>query len=82
MVIRKFNVLFMIGMNFLAGILLMYLDTEEAFAGLVLLMKERSLREMYTKNMSLLQVQIRLYSKVYYNSGHDSLKEYRLKFLK
>ena len=35
-------------MNFLAGILLMYLEIEDAFAALVLLMKERSLREMYT----------------------------------
>lgn len=37
------------GMNFLAGMLLIYLDSEEkAFGSLVLIMKERSLRDMYT----------------------------------
>lgn len=44
------------GMNFLAGLLLLYLDTEEhAFGALVVLMEDRGLRELYNHEMSLLQ---------------------------
>jgi len=44
-------------MNFLVGILLMYLPCEdEAFGGLVFLMQERGLRDLYTETMTLLQV--------------------------
>lgn len=45
------------GMNFLAGLLLVYLPREDdAYGALVLLMQQRGLRELYTTDMSLLQV--------------------------
>jgi len=45
------------GMNFLAGLLLLYLPDEEiAFGALVTLMKERGLRDFYTEDMGLLEV--------------------------
>ena len=45
------------GMNFLAGVLLLSLPAEEdAFAALVMLMQERGLRDLYTEDMSLLEV--------------------------
>ena len=45
------------GMNFLAGLLLMYMPTpSHAFAGLVVLMEERGLRRFYSHCLSLLQV--------------------------
>lgn len=43
------------GMNFLAGLLLMYLPESEAFAALVVLMQERGMRDLYTQDMSLLE---------------------------
>jgi len=47
------------GMNFLAGMLLLYLPHEaEAFAALVLLMHGRGLRQLYTRDMSLLEVRL------------------------
>ena len=44
------------GMNFLAGLLLTYLDPSAAFGVLVILMQERGLRELYKTNLSVLQV--------------------------
>ncbi len=45
------------GMNFLAALLLIWMPSEaEAFGGLVVLMQERGLRELYTTDMSALQV--------------------------
>ncbi len=44
-------------MNFLAGILLIYLPKEEdAYSALVLLMQHRSLRELYKEDLGMLQV--------------------------
>jgi hypothetical protein len=54
---RAFRLSVLQGMNFLAGLLLCYLDREaDAFAALVLLMHDRGLREMYRPDMRLLQV--------------------------
>lgn len=45
------------GMNFLAALLLIWMPTEaEAFGGLVVLMQERGLRDLYKTDMSALQV--------------------------
>lgn len=45
------------GMNFLAALLLIWMPSEaEAFGGLVVLMQERGLRELYKTDMSALQV--------------------------
>ena len=45
------------GMNFLAGVLLTYLPSEaDAYGALVLLMKERHLRELYKQDLAWLQV--------------------------
>lgn len=45
------------GMNFIAGMLHMYMPQENyAFGALVVLMYERGLRELYDVDMSLLQV--------------------------
>lgn len=45
------------GMNFLTGLLLMYMPSEaHAFAALVVLMEDRKLRSFYHRSMSLLQV--------------------------
>jgi hypothetical protein len=44
------------GMNFVAGLLLMYLPEASAFGGLVVLMQDRGLRKYYSTDMSLLQV--------------------------
>jgi hypothetical protein len=45
------------GMNFLAGLLLMWLaDEADAFGALVEIMHERGFRAYYLKSMSLLQV--------------------------
>ncbi|GLI63726.1 hypothetical protein VaNZ11_006787 [Volvox africanus] len=47
------------GMNFLTGLLLMYMPTEaHSFAALVVLMEDRKLRSFYHRSMSLLQVQL------------------------
>ncbi|PNH10162.1 Rab GTPase-activating protein 1-like [Tetrabaena socialis] len=47
------------GMNFIAGLLLMYLPSEaHAFAALVVLMEDRKLRSFYHRSMALLQVQL------------------------
>lgn len=47
------------GMNFLAGMLILYMATEShAFGALVVLMYERGLRELYDNDMSLLQVRL------------------------
>lgn len=47
------------GMNFIAGLLLLYLETESfAFGGLVVLMEERGLRELYNHDMSRLQAEL------------------------
>lgn len=43
-------------MNFVAGLLLMYLPERHAFGGLVVLMQDRGLRKYYSVDMSLLQV--------------------------
>jgi hypothetical protein len=43
-------------MNFVAGLLLMYLPEASAFGGLVVLMQDRGLRKYYSTDMSLLQV--------------------------
>lgn len=44
-------------MNFVAGLLLMYMPTEgHAFAALVMLMEESGLRRFYGNTMALLQV--------------------------
>jgi hypothetical protein len=53
------------GMNFLAGLLLMYLPSEaHAFAALVLLMQDRKLRSLYSRSMEQLQVQLWQLSKL------------------
>lgn len=45
------------GMNFITGLLLMFMPSEaHAFAGLVLLMEDRGLRKYYHRSLSLLQV--------------------------
>lgn len=45
------------GMNFLAALLLLWLPSEEdAFGALVLVMKDRGLRELYKTDMTMLQV--------------------------
>jgi hypothetical protein len=44
------------GMNFVAGLLLMYLPEQHAFGGLVVLMQDRGLRKYYSTDMSLIQV--------------------------
>ena len=45
------------GMNFLAALLLIWMPSEaDAFGGLVVLMEERGLRDLYKKNMTTLQV--------------------------
>lgn len=47
------------GMNFLSGLLLMFLPTEaQAFGALVVIMQERGLQKFYSVDMSLLQVQL------------------------
>ena len=44
-------------MNFLAGLLLTYMPNEAcAFGGLVVLMQERKLRELYKTDLAQLQV--------------------------
>lgn len=45
------------GMNFLAALLLIWLPREaDAFGALVLVMKDRGLRELYKTDMTMLQV--------------------------
>ena len=45
------------GMNFLAGVLLMYLPSEaDAYGALVVLMRQRGLRELYKTDLAWLQV--------------------------
>ena len=45
------------GMNFLAALLLIWMPSEaQAFGGLVVLMQERGLRELYKEDMTTLQV--------------------------
>ena len=45
------------GMNFLAGVLLMYLPSEaDAYGALVVLMQHRRLRELYKEDLAWLQV--------------------------
>ena len=45
------------GMNFLAALLLIWLPREaDAFGALVLIMKDRGLRELYKTDMTMLQV--------------------------
>ncbi|WIA17783.1 hypothetical protein OEZ85_009296 [Tetradesmus obliquus] len=46
------------GMNFVAGLLLMYLPERHAFGGLVVLMQDRGLRRYYSTDMSLLQTHL------------------------
>ena len=44
------------GMNFLAGVLLMYLPSEaDAYGALVVLMQQRGLRELYKTDLAWLQ---------------------------
>lgn len=46
-------------MNFLAGLLLTYMPNEAcAFGGLVVLMQERQLRELYRTDLAQLQVSL------------------------
>ncbi len=46
------------GMNFLAALLLIWLPREaDAFGALVLIMKDRGLRELYKTDMTMLQAQ-------------------------
>lgn len=50
----------MAGMNFLAGVLLTYLPSEsDAYGALLVLMKERGLRELYKQDLGWLQVSIK-----------------------
>lgn len=45
------------GMNFLAGVLLMYLPSEaDAYGALVVLMQHRHMRELYKQDLAWLQV--------------------------
>lgn len=45
-------------MNFLVGVLLMYLPKEEdAYSAMMLLMQQRQLRELYKTDLAALQVQ-------------------------
>lgn len=47
------------GMNFLAGLLLTWMPNEAtAYAGLVVLMQQRGLRELYKSDLAKLQVTI------------------------
>lgn len=46
------------GLNFVAGLLLMYLPERHAFGGLVVLMQDRGLRNYYSTDMSLIQVSV------------------------
>lgn len=47
------------GMNFLAGLLLTYLDEAEAFGALAFIMQDRGLRDLYKPNgMALLQIRL------------------------
>lgn len=55
------------GMNFVAGLLLMYLPERHAFGGLVVLMQDRGLRKYYSTDMSLIQV----------NEGHSKIAGWR-----
>lgn len=49
------------GMNFLAGVVLTYLPSEaDAYGALVLLMKQRHLRELYKQDLAWLQVRCEL----------------------
>ncbi len=49
------------GMNFLAGVLLMYLPSEaDAYGALVVLMQQRGLRELYKTDLAWLQVRLPL----------------------
>ena len=61
------------GMNFLAALLLIWMPSEaEAFGGLVVLMQERGLRELYKTDMSALQVSFLIVapcSVVHHNRG-------------
>lgn len=44
------------GMNFLAGVLLMYLPSEaDAYGALVVLMQHRRMRELYKEDLAWLQ---------------------------
>jgi Rab-GTPase-TBC domain len=50
------------GMNFLAGLLLTWLDGEaESFGALVVLMQERNLRALYKTDLVMLQVRTELH---------------------
>lgn len=63
-------------MNFLAGLLLMYLDDEAAaFSCLVMLMEDRGLRKFYGVDMALLQVGRQLYIALHYMVGKLSRDE-------
>jgi hypothetical protein len=47
------------GMNFLAGVLLMYLPSEaDAYGALVVLMQQRGLRELYKTDLAWLQARL------------------------
>lgn len=46
------------GMNFIAGLLLMYLTEAESFAAMVVLMEERGLRGVFKKQLGLVQVRL------------------------
>lgn len=49
------------GMNFIAGVLLMYLPSEaDAYAGLCVLMQQRGLRELYKEDLAHLQVSLHM----------------------
>ncbi|KAF8055394.1 Tbc1d4 [Scenedesmus sp. PABB004] len=46
------------GMNFVAGLLLMYLPERHAFGALVMLMRDRGLRSYYSTDMALVQTHL------------------------
>ncbi len=53
------------GMNFLAALMLTWLPREaEAFGALVLVMKDRGLRELYKSDMQMLQVSCQVFLRV------------------
>jgi Rab-GTPase-TBC domain len=53
------------GMNFLAGVLLMYLPSEaDAYGALVVLMQHRRMRELYKEDLAWLQASCLALSRV------------------
>jgi hypothetical protein len=62
-------------MNFVAGLLLMYVPERHAFGGLVVLMQDRGLRKYYSTDMSLIQVRgLLVYDYVLLSIRHRGLQ--------